>query len=344
MDHPQSPCPLSSPPYSPYPPPPPAVYLPPSPPPADPLDVDEFPLATHPKIWTALQFIELVKAATLTSQFDPEDLANFLNPQEHDSTPPDDPNLRLSLLNFISLIGSSQDTYKAVHQNTQQTLPGIDLLSFYRAERCTQTLTGVVSWEHHMCTNSCIGFTGPYMHLESCPHCGEPCYNQKELTESDGLRKVPRKVFTTFPIGPQLQAHWKHPQTARDMFYQWEKTEELLNEHMATGESPGLYDDILCGDTYLGLVDDGKLNKHDSVLMLSIDGVQLYKSKVSDVWIYIWILLDLVPEKYYKIRTISGGIIPGPDAPGDLDSFLFPGLSHLFALQKEGLPIWDAHH
>ena len=79
--------------------------------------------------------------------------------------------------------------------------------------------------------------------------------------------------------------------------------------------------------------------------MLSINGAQLYESKQSDIWIYIWILVDLAPDKRYKIKNIlPGGIIPGPETPGDIDSFLFPGLSHLTALQKEGLPIWDAYH
>ena len=77
----------------------------------------EFPPATIPKIRIALEFIELVKAATLVSQFSPQELADFLNPEEHESASPDDPNFRFSLLNFISLMSSSQDTYKAVHQN-----------------------------------------------------------------------------------------------------------------------------------------------------------------------------------------------------------------------------------
>ena len=76
--------------------------------------------------------------------------------------------------------------------------------------------------------------------------------------------------------------------------------------------------------------------------MLSINGTQLYKGKTSTTWIYIWILLDLAPDKRYKIQNILlGGVIPGTEAPGNIDSFLFPSLAHLSALQKEGLPIWD---
>ena len=78
--------------------------------------------------------------------------------------------------------------------------------------------------------------------------------------------------------------------------------------------------------------------------MLSIDGAQLLRNKKSDCWIYIWIILDLAPDERYKIRNIlPGGVIPGPGKPKDLDFFLFPGLAHVSALQKEGLHIWDGH-
>ena len=128
------------------------------------------------------------------------------------------------------------------------------------------------------------------------------------------------------------------------MFYRWDKTEELLRD-LGTGEPLGIFDDILSGRAYLDLVDEGKIGKYDTVLMLSIDGAQLYRNKQSGCWIYIWILVDLAPDKRYKIRSIlPGGVIPGPEAPDDLDSFIFPGLAHLSALQQEGLPIWDAYN
>ena len=301
----------------------------------------DFPTAHQPKIRTAIKFIQGVKSASLASQFDPGELQE---PREHTTTTLlDDPGLRLSLLNYITLMGSSRDSYEAVRQNTQLCIPGTELLSYYQVEQRAKDLSGLVSWEHHMCVNSCIGFTGPYAGLDKCPTCGEHRYDQKELEKSRHLRKVPRKVFTTFPIGPQIQARWKNPRTAQDMLYRWEKTEELLSERESTGDHPDLLDDILSGCAYLDLAEDGTFAKHDTVLMLSIDGAQLYKSKTSTAWIYIWILLDLAPDKRYKIRNIlPGGVIPGPEAPSDIDSFLFPGLAHLSALQKEGLPIWDA--
>ena len=82
-----------------------------------------------------IDFINMVKGATLASQFDPDKLVEFLCPQENPSTPPDDLSLKLSLLNFILFMGTSQSTYEAARLNTKKCYPDIDLLSHYQAER-----------------------------------------------------------------------------------------------------------------------------------------------------------------------------------------------------------------
>ena len=77
--------------------------------------------------------------------------------------------------------------------------------------------------------------------------------------------------------------------------------------------------------------------------MFSIDGAQLYAKKASACWIYIWVLFNLSPDRRYKKKHVFiGGFIPGPNNPKNLDSFLFPGLAHLSAIQKEGLRLWDS--
>jgi len=275
------------------------------------------------------------------------------DPQEHDSTPEDDRYLKYSIQNFIDLLGCAQDKYTAVRENLRELDPSIPTLSYDQVKRRVRNLSGLITWEHHMCVDGCIGFTGPFADLEHCPSpgCGEPRFDQKKLVESGGLNKVPRKVFTTFPVGPQLQARWKNPKTAERMSYRRQKTEELLRERdelqRERDESPGIseiYDDVLSGAAYLDAVEDGSIGEDDIVLMLSMDGAQLYQHKRSNCWIYIWIILDLAPDERYKIRNIlPGGVIPGPNAPGNIESFLFPGLAHLSALQKVGLHIWDAY-
>jgi len=133
----------------------------------------------------------MVEEATLASQFEPDELAELLNPLGHVSTPSDDPGLKLSLSNFISLMGYPQDAYEATRRNIQACYPDIKIFSLYQVERRAQNLSGIVTWEHHMCAKSCVGFTGPFANLELCPRCGEPRYKQKELEESGGENKVP---------------------------------------------------------------------------------------------------------------------------------------------------------
>ena len=127
------------------------------------------------------------------------------------------------------------------------------------------------------------------------------------------------------------------------MFYRRDKTRDELGRDVDSPEY--VYDDIFCGSDYLDAVQNGDINDYDTVVMLSIDGAQLYRNKKSDCWIYIWIILDLAPDQRYKIRNIlPGGVIPGPGHPRNLDSFLLPGLAHVSALQKEGLQIWDGYN
>ena len=86
----------------------------------------------------------------------------------------------------------------------------------------------------------------------------------------------------------------------------------------------------------------GALKKTDVALQLSINGAQLQADQPFEAWIFIWIIHNLPPDLCYKKRfVITGAIVPGPNKPGDIDSFLFPLLFHVTALQCEGLQIYD---
>ena len=103
------------------------------------------------------------------------------------------------------------------------------------------------------------------------------------------------------------------------------------------------YSDVLHGADIIQAFQDGHIKGDDIVLMFSIDGAQLYAQKLSACWIYIWVLLNLSPTRHYqKKHVLIGGFIPGPNNPKNIDSFLFPGLGHLAALQRETLAIWDS--
>lgn len=287
-----------------------------------------------PKLLESLEFAEMVRDATLESQLSPEDLFTLRNPTSHSSTPSDDPDLLLSISTFIDLMTSSQDTYEKVRANVQRRDPRIEMLSYTRAARAAQNLSGIITLKDDMCIDSCVAFTGPYASLDSCPDCNKPRYDPGKLEASGGEIKDPQRQYSTFPPGPQIQAKWKHPETAEKMLYRRRRT--------AAGESSD-YDDVLDGEAYLDAVHEGDINEYSTLLMFSIDGAQLYRDKKSECWIAIWILLDMAPGDRYKVRNIlPAAIIPGPNAPGHLESFLFPGLAHVSALQKEGLKIWDS--
>jgi hypothetical protein len=78
-------------------------------------------------------------------------------------------------------------------------------------------------------------------------------------------------------------------------------------------------------------------------LQFSIDGAQLHANKPSEAWFFIWVFHNLPPNmRYKKSFVIPGAIIPGPNKPWDIDSFMFPSLYHIAALQLEGLTVHDA--
>ena len=180
-----------------------------------------------------------------------------------------------------------------------------------------------------MCRNSCVALTGPFMDLDHCPKCGEP----KRCPISGKYQQE----FHTMPIGPILQAlSGRDPQSARWFEYRRSKTREIIDKLLRSnfGNLP-TYDDFFHGSEYLENVRNGNITNDDIVLMFSIDGAQLYAHKASDCWIYIWVIMDFSPEEHYKKDfVIPGGFIPGPKKPKNLDSFLFPGLYHLAALQE----------
>ncbi|KIO09934.1 hypothetical protein M404DRAFT_930908, partial [Pisolithus tinctorius Marx 270] len=312
-----------------------------------------------------LHFITALSQATLEDpivKLSTESLIRLRNPP-HLPMSIDNPGHQHSISVYLATEHSSQETYEKVCWSTIRNFPtanGIDdVLSFYKVETLIVRLTGIEHVQHDMCPDSCVAFTGPYVDLGECPICGSSRWNQQRLQGTSGRNKTPAKTFTTIPLGPQLQALYRNPAQARDMRYLYERTQQVLAELRETGlisiiddivagkfretRFTSLTDDVAAGWDYLGVVLDGEIQENDIVLSVSLDGAQLYESKQSDCWLYIWIILNLSPDKRYKkTHVLPGGFIPGPNKPKNLDSFLFIGMHNLSALQSEGLRIWDS--
>ncbi|KAF8577269.1 hypothetical protein K439DRAFT_1365092, partial [Ramaria rubella] len=121
------------------------------------------------------------------------------------------------------------------------------------------------------------------------------------------------------------------------------RTISILEELERDGFQIHEYHDLYVGSEYLEACLRGDIDETMMVIMHCVDGTQLYKDKQSDCWIYIWIILELGPEIWYKkAHVLPGGFIPRPNKPKHFDSFMFPGFHHVAALKDEGLKIWDS--
>ena len=199
--------------------------------------------------------------------------------------------------------------------------------------------TGIDPIKHDMCINSCIAYTGPLDQLTHCPICPQREARFDPVALAKG-KQVPRRTFLTFPICPQLQILRSSPSTAQLMRHRREVTARIRAQGLDNIEE---IDDLFQGRLYLDEVLAGNITDDDMVLMLSIDGAQLYAMKASDCWFLICIVFDLPPEYRYKKRfVLPAGVIGGPNKSKFMDSFLYPTFYHVSAVQREGLMVYDA--
>ena len=127
----------------------------------------------------------------------------------------------------------------------------------HQVERRVSSLSGVITWRHDVCVDSCAAFTGPYANLKECPRYGLPRYDPAKLAKSNGRTKVPQKSFATFPVGLRLQSRWKSPEMTRKTHYRRDKTAGTLRNN---GQDADLvWDDILSGSDDLRLAEDGEI-------------------------------------------------------------------------------------
>ena len=272
------------------------------------------------------------------TQWTEDEFDTFLNPP-CEMWDLDDPQLRLSFKTYLSLSAhSSEATYDAMRSNIKECYPESTMLSFDQVRNRLKTITGVLPLHFDMCVNTCLAYTGPFAPLTGCPFCGEYRYEQHLDVDS----KTPRRQFVTLPIGPQLQALWRHPISVAKLRDRLRRTAALLAQRNTNGGIQD-YNDVCCGSEYLDLVESGQISDNDMLLALSMDGAQLYRNKESDTWFGVATVIDFAPEiRHAKEMVLPLFVIGGPNAPRNYDSFLFPTISHLSACQNLGLQVWDA--
>ena len=223
-----------------------------------------------------MQYIQALESASLSDEMglDSETIDRL---RDAPQVPVDltDPDLRLSLDLFLSVSNSSQETYISARKAILRRHPEDEILTYDQIKRRVAQLSGVVPLTFDMCINSCAAYTGPLSSFETCPKCGETRYDAAQRAASGGKKLIPRQVFHTMPIGPQLQALWRNPDTAISMRYRDIRTQQILEELEHSDGELHTYSDFLHRSDYLEAVAEGRIKSGDVVLMFSMDGAQL---------------------------------------------------------------------
>ncbi|KAF7323778.1 C2H2-type domain-containing protein [Mycena kentingensis (nom. inval.)] len=136
------------------------------------------------------------------------------------------------------------------------------------------------------------------------------------MERSDDIKVLSYHNFPTIPIGLLIQAIWRSTEGRTDIEYREKFTEQLLRElEESNGIRTSAYKDFFDGSDYLGRAGlsmdeeevEARIRAGDMVLMFSMDGAQLYRNKVSEVWILLGIIPSLVAKKGPPHGAISVG-------------------------------------
>lgn len=209
-----------------------------------------------------------------------------------------------------------------------------DLPSLDNIQRRVAALSGTTYALYDCCRNSCCCFVGPNLSRTHCPYCQSPRYH------ADG-RAV--KQFMYFPVIPRLKSMATNKQMSLLMAYRKEFQ-----------PVPGTYRDVFDGTHYqqlrgksvssgaggcreLPIFGDGR----DVALALSVDGFCPFKRRKQSCWPIILFNLNLPPDiRFHLEHILCVGVIPGPKAVKDIDSFLYPLVEELLKLEK-GVSAYD---
>ena len=77
---------------------------------------------------------------------------------------------------------------------------------------------------------------------------------------------------------------------------------------------------------------------HAIALQFLLDSIQMHKISQNEIWSLICLNLNLpLTEHFCEDSILPIGIIPGPQSPSDLDSFLYPFITEAHQLSSTGV-------
>jgi hypothetical protein len=126
-------------------------------------------------IKTAMAFINALRGTSLDddhNKLSRDAVERLRNPPTSPSDVNDD--FRLGLDLFLAHLNSSQEAYNKTREAIHRRHPDDKIPSYDQMKCRIAEMTGVVPIVHHMCPNTCLAFTGPFVNDESCRMCGHP--------------------------------------------------------------------------------------------------------------------------------------------------------------------------
>jgi len=248
----------------------------------------------------------------------------------------------LSLKHYLAWTGSN-GTVKAygAHASVLAEVSEEEILSLYKVRKLALELTGLKPSFVDMCPKSCMAYTGDSQSKTTCSYkdCNEPRYKSQQGSKA---KPKPRATMLYMPITPIIQAYYANAETSVQMRHR----DNCLKQTLAVlAEGAGVKRSEFANSRNhvrhyekMGLFRD----KRDTALSISSDGAQLTMKKQSNMWLLVMVLLNLSPELCYKANNvIIPLVIPGPSAPGDVESFIYP-LFEEMARASVGMWTWDA--
>ena len=252
----------------------------------------------------------------------------------------------LSLKHYLAW-AESHGTVKAynAHAKVLTEATQVVILSLYKARKLASKLTGIKPCFVDMCPKSCMAFTGKFQSQSTCSYshngkvCNEPRY---QPNRSSRVAPKARATMLYMPIMPMIQAYYANMDTSHEMRHR----DHCLQQTLATiAECAGVKkSEFANSDNHVYHYDKLRLFRdgRDTAISLSSDGAQLTMKKQSNMWLLIVVLLNLSPEICYKSKNVIFPLaIPGPLAPGNIESFIYP-LFEEMAQASVGMWTWDA--
>lgn len=265
------------------------------------------------------------------------------------SSPPDEHQIRplaecekLSLRHYTAW-QRSNGTVKAykLHAEVLQSITNLEVYSLHRVRKLARSLTSFSERKIDMCPRSCIAYTGEYQNLQKCPyvHKKHGLCNEARFQKTPSGKFKPRAQVGILPVMDTFKAMFSSADSSYALQYRDRALKHALH---LTGSA--LYSDY--GNSGIHKIQHQKMglfqDPRDIALALSTDGAQLTMKKQSNTWILILIILNLPPDIRYKSNNIIINLaIPGPNSPGDIESFLVP-LFQEMAEASEGIWMRDA--